>query len=381
MVGSIPGVWSEDFLHCPVGDPSVVEDPSEGPVPERLVEGQRGQLGVEPYPRGTPAAGLRFQGLHEAPADSEAPLRRAHRDPLGLAVAVQEAKPGRPDRLLAFESQEVEALGVETILLLVARHLLLLDEDLEAQGEAGPELLGPGDANAKHRESLVQHFDIVSPMNFLGHAVVAAAQDDAPEFVLGAMLPDLAAMAGFRFREVRAAEPAAGVTLHHRTDAVFHSSRDFVQLARETMAGLTGAGMRRGPARAVAHVGVELMLDGWWVREHGVPGSYRRALDAASDVEPHLVWRGEVEDASLTRGCTRIAELDVAGGYADPAFVAQRLTRIFARRPRLALRGEEPQMVRDWTLDARSAIDASAPRLLREIGEGLGMASWYPPAP
>lgn len=375
MLGSL----GEDPGHGPVRDPGVVENRPRGLVAEGLVEGQRTHLGVQLQRAGALSARFGFEGPHQGATDAGAAQGRSHGDALGLGGAVQEAEPGRADGLPVCIGQEVQALRIEAILLLVERYPLLFDEDLEAQGEADLELLGPGDANAKHAESVVQGFDTLGAVNFLGHAVIATAQNDAPAFVLGAMLPDLVAMAGLRFREVAAPEPAAGVALHHRTDAVFHAAQGFAQLARETAKGLVSAGMRRGPARAVAHVGVELMLDGWWVREHGVPASYRPALAEAGAVEPHMVWRGEVESAALTRTCERIAELDLAEGYAEPAFVAERLTRILARRPRLALAPAEQPLVTAWAREARADIDAAAPEILAEVGRGLGMTSWYPP--
>ena len=68
-------------------------------------------------------------------------------------------------------------------------------------------------------------------MNFFGHATVAAwAPGATPPFVLGAMLPDFAAISGARSARPRHAEARRGVALHLATDEVFHAAPDFVAL-------------------------------------------------------------------------------------------------------------------------------------------------------
>src|SRR5690606_17656531 len=66
-------------------------------------------------------------------------------------------------------------------------------------------------------------------VNVLGHTYVARAVGNAsPEHVLGAVLPDLAPMAGVRVRRNELdGDLAEGVRCHLRTDAAFHAHRDF----------------------------------------------------------------------------------------------------------------------------------------------------------
>ena len=66
-------------------------------------------------------------------------------------------------------------------------------------------------------------------MNLVGHVAVALEPDAAPpstDFLIGCMLPDLAAIA-----RVRVARPTGalgeGVAFHHACDAVFHESEWF----------------------------------------------------------------------------------------------------------------------------------------------------------
>jgi len=208
-------------------------------------------------------------------------------------------------------------------------------------------------------------------MNFLGHAVVAIDHDSDARFVLGAMLPDFATMVGLRLAEVRDSVVASGVALHHETDAVFHATPTFIELVNTTTAELREAGVRRGPARAVGHIGVELLLDGWWVRGHGVPDGYEQALEVAASVESRLSWRAEAPDDVLARACRRLQELEIAAGYADPALVTRRLERILRDRPRLAMDANERGLIEDWTHDAVPRIAAVAPALWKEIRRGL----------
>ena len=72
-------------------------------------------------------------------------------------------------------------------------------------------------------------------MNLIGHVAVALDADAAPpstEFLVGCMLPDLAAIA-----RVRLARPEGalgdGVSFHHASDAVFHESEWFRATNRE----------------------------------------------------------------------------------------------------------------------------------------------------
>jgi hypothetical protein len=60
-------------------------------------------------------------------------------------------------------------------------------------------------------------------VNFFGHAALAAARQSDPGFVLGAMLPDLAPLAGLRIAAVDAEEVAAGRAFHVAADARFHA--------------------------------------------------------------------------------------------------------------------------------------------------------------
>ena len=73
-------------------------------------------------------------------------------------------------------------------------------------------------------------------VNFFGHAVMAALEDAAPRFLLGAMLPDLSTMAGARIERVSDGAIARGVEHHHRIDHAFHACAPFIALCSSALA-------------------------------------------------------------------------------------------------------------------------------------------------
>ena len=174
-------------------------------------------------------------------------------------------------------------------------------------------------------------------VNFLGHACVAGARCTDPRFVFGAMLPDFATMAGVRLEGTDDPEIAAGVAFHHTTDDAFHGAPTFIELMSDARDVLEAEGVDLGPAMAVGHVGVELLLDGWLVDRPGAEARYRVALDAGRAQLDTLRFRSDPNGGRVAQLCARLCDAAVPGGYRDPDFVADRLERILSTRPRLAL--------------------------------------------
>src|SRR5262245_42901710 len=98
-------------------------------------------------------------------------------------------------------------------------------------------------------------------MNFFSHAAIARHFSEEAEFVLGAMLPDFASMIDVRLTPVRHPKVEERVRFHHLTDRVFHDLYAFRSLSHETHEALRARGLGRDPSRAVAHVGIEILLD------------------------------------------------------------------------------------------------------------------------
>ncbi len=186
------------------------------------------------------------------------------------------------------------------------------------------------------------------------------------------MLPDLASMSGLRIQSVAHTTAEAGRRFHYATDAIFHRAEHFQSVCSAATRALSLAGLRRGPARAVGHVGVELLLDGWLAGEHGVPALYAEALGLTPALSPAIVFRSEADAAPLLELCERIAAAPLApDAWCEPERLAARLVRILARRPLLALEASELPAVRAWAASARGEIALVAPALFAEVRRGL----------
>jgi len=218
-------------------------------------------------------------------------------------------------------------------------------------------------------------------MNFFGHALLAQRDELArgevrAEFVLGAMLPDFASMLRARPPLSTFAPLSAGVSFHHRTDEAFHGSQAFLELSGRAVNFLSERRVSRGTARAVAHVGVELLLDAAFAREDGANEAYLSALSCASTdpVQHGIQWHTHDSGERFQHLCHRLQERGRFSINPASEVIAQRLQGILAGRPRLAMDEHGLSVVRDWVESARSQITSSAPRLLREVEQRLRLA-------
>lgn len=209
----------------------------------------------------------------------------------------------------------------------------------------------------------------VERVNFFGHAVVACWERDDPGFVLGAMLPDFGSMCRGRVRDVADPNVAAGVAHHHRTDRAFHDTHEFRSLCAWSGETLRALGMRRPSSLAVAHVGVELLLDGTLVGEPGVRNAYVRALEAADAdaLGGAITWHAEDHAERFSRLRDRLLARGVPDDYREPDAVAERLTWALQRRPRLALIDGEEHITRTWAEQAHPRVTAASPTLITEL--------------
>jgi len=208
-------------------------------------------------------------------------------------------------------------------------------------------------------------------MNFFGHAAIAGRFEPHPAFVLGAMLPDFCGMLGLRVPEPEQGKLAAGVRFHHVTDHAFHELERFRSLYRDAIVLLDGRGVRRGTARAVAHVGVELLLDAELAESAEARALYLTALEAAR--EPGLLAVtafGQAEREQLGRLTGSLAERGVAKRPSTEQVVA-RLERALGGRQRLAIRSHDVALVSDWVELFRERVVASAPALVSELTSAI----------
>jgi acyl carrier protein phosphodiesterase len=216
-------------------------------------------------------------------------------------------------------------------------------------------------------------------MNFFAHATVALWQSSNPRFLLGAMLPDLTGMMRMRLFGTRDAELSAGIDYHHATDAAFHSAPTFVALCAQGSTFLTAAGVGRGTARAVAHVGTELLLDGVLSHDANARAAYAHALQTAiADGLVSQLELGAPDDRQqLHAGLLRLATAPIPEGYRDPSFVGARLQTTLARRPRLAMRESDLEAVHRFLVSSHAQIAQVGPELLAQVRDGLAESARY----
>jgi len=208
-------------------------------------------------------------------------------------------------------------------------------------------------------------------VNLVGHVAVALGDDTSPstEFLVGCMLPDLAAIA-----RVRVARPTGdlgdGVAYHHACDAVFHESAWFRGENRSLRDVLLGAGIDTGPARACSHAGVEMLLDGGLVASPTVESTAQVTLHAVGVGTPDLAGlaREEVRAVWVERLHLIGSSLEPAR-YADAGFVAERLHRMTAGRRRIELRAEHVDAVATALAEFQPSIAGRAPEVVSQVRE------------
>lgn len=209
-------------------------------------------------------------------------------------------------------------------------------------------------------------------MNFVGHAHFARRIQTLPRFVLGAMLPDLASMAGAKLREQDELTIAAGVRDHHLVDDVFHAAPTFCRLQAEAAEELSARGVGWGGARAVAHVAPELFLDGLLLEEDDTLELYREAVTEAGRAETLAAIRFHAEGhARFASVHQRLTSYGPPHGYRDPKFVGDILFRILRERPRLALTASDAVVLEDLLPRLQRRVIEAAPALLAEVATGL----------
>jgi hypothetical protein len=173
---------------------------------------------------------------------------------------------------------------------------------------------------------------VVRSVNYFGHVAVASWSSASPGMALGAMLPDFSSMSGARIASTADPEVAAGIELHHKTDAAFHTLPVVTGLMRELDAILARGDCARGPRRAVAHIGVELLLDGVLVDDPAYRESYTRGL--AHDAP--ISWRADGDDELFGKLLARLRTYGVPDDLRRPEAITHRLSRMLAHRPLLA---------------------------------------------
>jgi hypothetical protein len=200
-------------------------------------------------------------------------------------------------------------------------------------------------------------------VNILGHTHVAMAGGRADHgYLLGAVLPDLAPMAGVKV--VRSSLPPAvadGVSCHVRTDEAFHAHPAFVAGARAIREELGARGVASGPARAVGHAGWELLLDGSLIGT-ATEAAFLRAMAAGGDATAAMT----AADASRWVAFVDRSRASPTLAFGDPRWVADRLFGMLARRPRLRLPHEQVPAVADVLSETADQVRELAPGVIAD---------------
>jgi len=204
-------------------------------------------------------------------------------------------------------------------------------------------------------------------VNFFGHAAVASWSATAPGVVLGAMLPDFATMCGGRIASSDEPDVADGIALHHASDAAFHQLPAVTALMRELDEQLLRRDCARGPRRAVAHIGVELLLDGVLVGEPAYRAAYLRGL--AHD--PALHWRDPDAAPRFAVLLDRLRAHGVPDDLRSPDAITRRIHRILAHRPLLAPSPDDLRAIRAALIAFQPRIDVAAETIVRAMRAAL----------
>jgi hypothetical protein len=205
-------------------------------------------------------------------------------------------------------------------------------------------------------------------VNYFGHAAVASWGSTAAGTALGAMLPDFATMSRTRLAEPTDATVAAGIALHHVTDAAFHHLAPVLALMRELDERLLARGCARGPRRAVAHIGVELLLDGVLVQER----AYRDAYDAALAHDTSVLrFRESTEAPRFGALVSRLRRFGVPDDLQEPVSIVQRLHRMLAHRPLLAPSATDLVAIEAALVEHKPRIEVASDTVLRALRAAL----------
>lgn len=212
---------------------------------------------------------------------------------------------------------------------------------------------------------------LVHHVNYFGHAAIASwhlgRSGHRGGFPLGAMLPDFSTMCGIRVSGTADADVAEGIALHHTTDKVFHALPVVTALMRELDERLERGGCARGPRRAVAHIGVELLLDGALLDEP----EYRDAYTLAVEYQASIDWREEGDRMVFDAFMQRMRAHGVPDDLKKPEAIAYRLGRMLSGRPLLAPSPSDNAVIVVALVEHKPRIEVAAHTVMRALRAAL----------
>ena len=197
---------------------------------------------------------------------------------------------------------------------------------------------------------------------------MASWADPRAGHLLGSMLPDFETMLGVPLSIVHDPNIQRGIELHHRTDDAFHRSPVFLAACTHALDALTELGVRRGTARAVGHIGAEMFLDGWLVREQRHIDGYLQAIE----LETNALLEWSDQGKAFSKLQARLSIWGAPRDYAEPAFVSARLRDVLRHRPALALLEHHSEQVENYLPLLQRLVEQRAPELLKVLQDTLG---------
>jgi hypothetical protein len=214
-------------------------------------------------------------------------------------------------------------------------------------------------------------------VNFVGHIAVGASVADDTGFLVGTAAPDFASMARTRLRggAAGAGALADGIALHHATDRAFHADEWFLAMEHELRVRLLADGLPDGGARACAHVGVELLLDGVFVHDAEVHHAVARVYEAIGEPSDAVVDLAEPhERVRWHEHLVGISQRLDPMSYSDTDAVGRRLHTIASRRPRLAFPSTMIDVVCEQLRALQPRIRDDAPTVLQRTARAADIA-------
>lgn len=208
-------------------------------------------------------------------------------------------------------------------------------------------------------------------LNYFGHACVTSQLEDDPRIVYGSMLPDFCGMA--KAGPCKSADPktSQGVSLHYEVDRHFHSAPLFLQYMARGAAELRQEGLSKGAARAIAHVGVELLLDGIYMETSAFCDPYLRALEVSQSVLATLNKPAGDRFSQLAKVASAVVQGGVPNRLRDERRVADLLFQILQRRPRIAFSRDKLPAVTTWLTAAKTDLRHDADALFKQMVDAV----------
>jgi hypothetical protein len=206
-------------------------------------------------------------------------------------------------------------------------------------------------------------------VNYFGHAAVASWRQGRGGLPLGAMLPDFSTMCGARVSGSDDEDVAEGIALHHATDSAFHGAAAVTGLMRELDERLERGGCARGPRRAVAHIGVELLLDGVLVDNDEYRDSYMLGIE----YDAPITWRNEGDEARFAVLLERLRKHGIPDDLKKPEAIVYRLSRMLASRPLLAPSSSDLAVITVALIEHKPRVQIAAEAVLRMVRAALSL--------